>query len=186
MWSLQALQEIQAAPEWQCSILHILFTQKLWTDPGDLQFSSPISIPAPPYTPPSIQHFCNIHIYYITLLCSYPSIGVIQRCTCHSFLNNEMWDITGCVKYAGFNIQSAKHITNPQVIGGRDERGLKKNGLQIHDVCEIKSAETALFFPGLTNIQCSWKNPQSHVFFCFFVFFSSKTHSSVMFQLMSH
>lgn len=70
MWSKQALQEIQSAPEWQCSILHIVFTQKLRADPGDLQFSSPslhltpfISAPpcAPPFHPVFLQHPYLLH-----------------------------------------------------------------------------------------------------------------------------
>lgn len=39
MWSMKALQEIQSAAEWQHSTPHILFTPKLWIDPGDFQFS---------------------------------------------------------------------------------------------------------------------------------------------------
>lgn len=112
MWSVQALQEIQSAPEWQCSILHILFTQKLWTDPGDLQFSSPSLhltpfISAPPcassFHPVFLQHPYLSH--HLTSLCSFPPSVLIEICSCilSLYLNNEMWDITGCGKYPGFN-----------------------------------------------------------------------------------
>lgn len=112
------LQEILAAADWQFSTLHASFTQKLWTDPGDLQLFSP-SLHVFPFIsaahdtfPSSI--FCGIHIYYITLV--YPScVSIKKKCSCilSVYLKNEIWDRV-C---QGFNTQSVKHNTNPQVMG---------------------------------------------------------------------
>lgn len=94
--------------------------------------SLPLSLLLLPALPPSsIQYFCIIHIYYITSLGSYPVSVSSEKCTCilSLYLNNEMWDITGCGKYRGFNTQSAKHITIPR----SQQEGMRRGGWALLD-----------------------------------------------------
>lgn len=172
------LQEILAAADWQFSTLHVSFTQKLWTDPGDLQLFSP-SLHVFPFIsaahdtfPSSI--FCGIHIYYITLV--YPScVSIKKKCSCilSVYLKNEIWDRV-C---QGFNTQSVKHNTNPQVMGVGNGGGRKWTrakwfmhhwcmGDRISWNCSIFS--TRALKKKKKNHLASWKNPCSNVMPCFY------------------
>ena len=97
------------------TLIKILFPQKLWRHPWDLQFSSPfLHLCSSLLTPFHPGFFFNIHIYSITLSRSSPPSVLIEKCICILSLypNNEIWDITGCGRYSGFNTQSAKHNTH--------------------------------------------------------------------------
>lgn len=123
IWSVPALQEynlhLSDSVQNCTSCLHRSSEKTLGisSSPHPPSTSLLLSLLLPTLPLPSrIFFFCNIHIYYITLPHSSPPSVLIEKCTCilSFYPNNEIWDITGCGRYSGFNTQSAKHNTHPR------------------------------------------------------------------------
>lgn len=193
MWSVQARQEIQSGLEWQCSILHILFTQKLWTDPRDLQFSSPSFhltpfISAPLYAPlPSSIFATSIFITSPYFAASVPLSWLKNALvSCHSILLMGYGTLQGVASTQDLipNLLSTTPTPSHSNWGW-------EGGWALHHKSKMFFHVSMMYGDWISWIRFShpdWDTSSTpgRIIRARSVFFFSNTHSSVTFQLMSH